>query len=166
MSLHFLLDGYNIIKQTSDLNRGTLEQQREALLNWINVHRPQGSDKNGVTVIFDGKEEFFGSHTTTSPIKVVFSRGQSADDVIKKMAESYSRKNNLVVVSDDKDIKLYVRALGARVLSVKEFAGTSSKKSGAQKKQASASHSKYISLTDQAKINKEFERIWIKPYEL
>ena len=128
MSLHFLLDGYNIIKQTPDLNRGTLENQRLALIRWISQSSPQGSAQNSVMIVFDGKEEFFGSHSSGS-IKVVFSKGQSADDLIKKIVEQYPHKKNVVVVSNDKDITLYVRALGAGVLSVKEFIGTAPKKS-------------------------------------
>jgi predicted RNA-binding protein with PIN domain len=155
------LDGYNIIKQTSSLNRGTLENQRQSLLNWINRFSPQGSSKNSVTVVFDGKDEFFGSHESY-PIKVIFSKGQSADDLIKNIVDGHPLKKSLVVVSNDKDIKLYVRALGAGVLSVKEFMmevlpKERLKKSG---KPSSTATSKYISLTDQAKINKEFERIW------
>lgn len=130
------------------------------MLNWISGYSPQGSSNNGVTVIFDGKEEFFGSHQSGS-IKVIFSKGESADDLIKKMVEQYPFKKNVVVVSNDKDITLYVRALGAKVLSVKEFTVSLSKKPATPVKKGSSS-SKYISLTDQAKINKEFERIWIK----
>ena len=120
MSLHYLLDGYNIIKQTPGLNHGTLEAQRNALLRWIDIGQPQGSSQNTVTVVFDGQEEFFGSQSTHH-VKVIFSRGQSADDLIKKMVEQFSQKNRLVIVSNDKDIVLYVRALGAQVLSVKSF---------------------------------------------
>ena len=163
MSLHFLLDGYNIIKQTPSLNRGTLENQRLGLIQWIGSNSPQGSAQNSVTVVFDGKEEFFGSQSSGS-VKVLFSQGQSADDLIKKMVEHYPFKKSVVVVSNDKDITLYVRALGAAVLSVKEFLGTAAKKSrplsNEQHSQAAAA-GKYVSLTDQAKINKELEKIWI-----
>ncbi len=164
MSLHYLLDGYNIIKQTPGLNRGTLESQRLALISWISSSSPQGSLQNSVTIVFDGKSEFFGSHPS-GHVRTVFSQGQSADDVIKKMVEQFAQKRSIVVVSNDKDITLYVRALGATVLSVKEFLGTSAKKtrplSNEQQAQA-ATASKYVSLTDQAKINQELEKIWIK----
>jgi hypothetical protein len=135
-----------------------------ALLNWISRSRPQGSLNNSVTVVFDGQEEFFGAHSS-SPIQVVFSRGESADDLIKKMAERFASKKSLVIVSNDKDITLYVRALGASVLSVGEFTGenVSRKKTSSLSKETRSSGSKYISLTDQDKINKEFKRIWIDP---
>ena len=118
-----------------------------------------------MTIVFDGKEEFFGSHPSGS-VKVRFSQGQSADDLIKRIVEQYPSKKSIVVVTNDKDIKLYVRALGAAVLSVKEFLGTAVKKSrplSGQQKSSQATASKYVSLTDQAKINKELERLWIKP---
>jgi predicted RNA-binding protein with PIN domain len=164
MSQHYLLDGYNIIKQTSSLNQGTLESQRLALVRWIEITSPQGSAHNSVMVVFDGKEEFFGS-SSSGNVKVVFSQGQSADDLIKKIVEQYPSKKSIVVVSNDKDITLYVRALGASVLSVKEFIGTAAKKSrplSNEQKSSQAASSKYVSLTDQAKINKELEQIWIK----
>ena len=167
MSLHYLLDGYNIIKQTPSLNRGTLENQRLALINWIQICRPQGSVNNSVTIIFDGKDEFFGSHVTSS-VKVIFSKGrQSADDIIKKIIEQASLKKSWAVVSDDKDIKFYVRALGANVLSVREFTKVSKVGEGFKSSRAVYKHgaqaSKYISLTNQVKITKELERIWITP---
>ena len=163
MSVHYLLDGYNIIKQTPGLNRGTLEEQRQALLHWINIDRPQGSVHNSVTVVFDGKEEFFSSYTE-GVAKVFFSKGQSADDLIKKMIEQSTAKKSWVVVSNDKDIKFYVRALGAHVLSVKEFTMVDSNKSkqSVAKNQPPATAGKYISLTLQVKINQESERIWGK----
>ena len=165
MSLHYLLDGYNIIKQTPDLDRGTLESQRLGLIAWISRSNPQGSAQNSITVVFDGKEEFFGSHAG-GHVRVVFSRGQSADDVIKKMVEQYPHKKSVVVVSNDKDITLYVRALGAAVLSVKEFLGTASRKTSRplsnDQRAKAATASKYVSLTDQTKINQELEKIWIK----
>ena len=162
MSLHYLLDGYNIIKQTPSFNRGTLEEQRLALIQWISRTSPQGSVKNGITIVFDGKQEFFGSHSSSS-VQVLFSKGQSADDLIKKIVEQYPLKKNLVIVSNDKDIKLYVRALGASVLSVKEFTMSVEKKSrplSNDQKSEQASANKYVSLTDQAKINKELKGIW------
>lgn len=121
---------------------------------WINACRPQGSVRNSVTVVFDGKEEFFGSQVDDETgVKIIFSKGQSADDLIKKIIEQSSDQRTWVVVSDDKDIKLYVRAMGASVMSVKEFM-----KSAAQQTRPD----KYISLTDQARINRELERIWLK----
>lgn len=119
-----------------------------------------------MTVVFDGKDDVYGFESS-SHIKVIFSRGQSADDLIKKIIEQSPIKNRWVVVSDDKDIKLYVRALGAKVLSVREFIKAS--KVGENFKPSptiqgyETQAGKNISLTDQAKITKELEKIWIRP---
>ena len=164
MSLHFLLDGYNIIKQTPSLNHGTLEGQRLALIQWIKIHQPQGSLRNMTTIVFDGKSEFFGA-LKDSEVKVIFSQDRPADDVIKHLVQQNPKKR-WVVVSDDKDIRLYVRALGAAILGVREYLAKSQETKIKQEKQAAGidKHaSKYISLTAQAIINQELEKIWIKP---
>ena len=164
MSLHFLLDGYNIIKQTPSLDHGTLEGQRLALVQWIKVQQPQGSQRNLTTIVFDGKSEFFGS-LKDAEVKVMFSQDRPADDVIKHLVQQDPKKN-WVVVSDDKDIRLYVGALGATVLRVGEYLAKSQEAKMKQAKQASGidkHSSKYISLSTQAKINQELEKIWIKP---
>jgi len=138
------------------------------LIHWIQASQPQGSVRNSVTVVFDGKDEFFGAHVSHS-VKVIFSKGrQSADDLIKNIIEQSAVRKSWVVVSNDKDIKLYVRALGANVLSVSEFIRTGGKtregsKSSRRPPADQDEAGKYISMTDQAKITKEFESIWIKP---
>ena len=162
MSLHYLVDGYNIVKQAPGLADRPLEQGRAGLLRWIDAHRPQGSANNRVTVVFDGKSEHFSTPVDCG-VKTVFSRDESADDCIKAMVEKSAAKSTVVVVSDDKGIALYVRSLGAKVMGVKEFApglfASSSKpkpkgRSGAEKAE------KYIPLVEQERINKEFEKLW------
>lgn len=144
------------------MNHGTLEAQRRALFNWINVQRPHGSSRNAITVVFDGKEEYCSAQSVDG-IRVIFSKGQSADDVIKNIVQA-NLKKRIVVVSNDKEIKFYVGALGAQVMSVQEFCGKVPKKTGATSvgKTQDKMSNKYISLAQQAKITKEFEKIWIK----
>ena len=45
MSLHYLLDGYNIVKQVIYLMKPKLKDSREALFRFIEVQQPQGSKK-------------------------------------------------------------------------------------------------------------------------
>ena len=160
MSLHFLLDGYNILKQNSTFRDLPLEDGRKGLLKWIDQTRPQGSVNNQVTVIFDGHPDYFGS-SSPGEIRVIFSDGCSADDTIKRMVEEDADPKNCVVVSDDKDIYLYARSLGARIMSVGAFtsvrAGFKTAPTGSQD-----SGGKYISLSRQEKINKELSQVWLK----
>jgi len=132
-------------------------------MRWIETQHPQGSVNNTLTVVFDGPRlesggagnpDFFGA-SPGGATRVIFSEG-SADDKIKLMVEEDTERQRCVVVSDDKDIVLYTRALGARVMSVRAFTHA---------KRALGSHQrdgKYISLSRQEKINKELSAIWLK----
>ena len=141
---------------------GTLEERRGRLLAWLNIDRPQGSTRNAVTVVFDGSGANFG-RPESGCARVIFTRGESADDCLKRMVEQSPDKKTFVVVSDDKDIKLYARALGAGVLGVREFAAELfNRRVKKTKAAAGAGEGKYISLTQTQKINKEFEGIWLR----
>jgi YacP-like NYN domain len=131
-----------------------LEEGRRGLLRWIDQERPQGSVNNQVTVVFDGHPDHFGG-AHQGEIRVIFSDGCSADDKIKLMVEEDPACKNCVVVSDDKDIFLYARSLGAKVMSVTAFTGKGTIPKGQK------SDGKYISLSHQEKINKEFFQKWL-----
>jgi predicted RNA-binding protein with PIN domain len=135
-----------------------LEDGRLGLLKWIDQTRPQGSVNNRVTIVFDGHPGHFGP-TATLPgrVAVIFSEGCSADDTIKRMVEKMPHKKNCVVVSDDKDVFLYARSLGAKVMKVAAFV-SKARGHGAP----GDSVGKYISLSRQEKINQEFQKIWLK----
>jgi len=140
-----------------------LEDGRRGLLRWIDHSRPQGSVNNQVTVVFDGHPDHFGG-MSQGDIRVIFSDGCSADDKIKLMVEEDATRKNCVVVSDDKDIFLYARSLGARVMSVAAF---TSRPAGpvARSPKGQGAGGKYISLSRQEKINKELEGFWLKEKE-
>jgi len=125
---------------------------------------------NQVTVVFDGHPEhtnpFSYSTAVDSPqsqgeIRVIFSDGCSADDKIKLMVEEDLTRKNCVVVSDDKDIFLYARSLGTKVMSVSAFTSARSTRKGVPG-QDHGSGEKYISLSRQEKINKELRFFWLK----
>jgi len=133
-----------------------LEDGRRGLLRWIADSRPQGSVNNQVTVVFDGHPDHFNA-LPVGEIKVIFSDGCSADDTIKRMVEDDGDPKNCVVVSNDKDIFIYARSLGARIMSVTAFTNKSKAAHGPQ-----VSGGKYISLSRQEKINKELIQFWLK----
>ena len=168
MSLHYILDGYNILKQIPAFNDLPLEDGRRALIRWIETARPQGSANNALTVVFDGNPDFFGA-TPGGATRVIFSNG-SADDKIKLMVEEDADPRQCVVVSDDKDIVLYARALGSKVMSVVVFTKAMREPGSLSKSKSHArgghdGEGKYISLSRQEKINKELSGIWLKEKE-
>ncbi len=159
MSLHYLVDGYNIVKQAPALADQPLEQGRDGLLRWIDAQRPQGSVNNRVTVVFDGSSEHFGG-SWAGTAEVIFTKNESADERIKAMVEKSTARSNVVVVSDDKGITLYVRSLGARIMGVKKFAAALfDAPSGSSPPKG---RGKYISLAKVRQINEELKKIWLK----
>ena len=163
MSIKYLLDGYNIIHQMPGSNLAKLEDQRWHLIRFIEQYQPQGSVKNLVTIIFDGKLESFG-RMASSAAQIIFSQGESADDRIKKIVAQAKNKKNIIVVSDDRDVQYATRALGAKAISVMAFLrqGKSQKQNRTLKDQA-VPLEKHISECDESRITSEMTKIWLKP---
>ncbi len=159
MSLQYILDGYNIIKQIPPLKLKRLQSGREGLLNLIDIYRPQGSLKNKVTIVFDGQPEMFGGMNSTVA-KVVFSTDGSADDQIRKIVSASTYKKSMIVVTDDRELQFSVRALGAKILKVADFLAQA--KPTSIDKNPEREDEKNISKTLEYKITDEFEKIWLK----
>ena len=157
MSLHFIIDGYNLIKQTRLLNKINLEDSREALFRFLAVQRPQGSRSNKVTVVFDGKEgNFYSRHTPF--IEVFFAQGQSADDKIKQLVEKATNPRNVVVVTNDREIQVFAKQHNAQVRPVEEFL----EKFNAPQAKEIPDEKVILSSQHAAKITEEMEKIWLK----
>jgi len=151
-------------------NLAKLEDQRLQLVRFIEHYRPQGSLNNNVTIVFDGVSDIYGG-MSSSTVKVIFSRGESADDAIRTIVSNTKNTKNIVVVSDDRDIQYAVGALGAKVRTVQAFLKNSlpskNKKVAAGKNtirtnKDSSVPLKYISKTDKYKITSELSEIWLK----
>ena len=72
MSLHYIVDGYNVIKQVTFLTGKKLRTGREGLVKFIEQYKPQGSKHNEVTIVFDGKADVTSPEMKTQ-FKIVFS---------------------------------------------------------------------------------------------
>lgn len=165
MSLHFILDGYNLIKQDAYLAVLRLEAGRLALLKQIETKSLQGSSSNPVTVVFDGqlggvKEQY------SSGIALVYTSGETADDWIKRFVEDSSTPKNIVVVTDDREIRHFVRSLGATIMGTREFLeGRGSRRRQAdlaRKLKRVQTDKKEISSVLEDKITREMSRVWLK----
>lgn len=120
----YILDGYNIINQIEEFFNQSLAHQRELLIKFLIQKKPQGSYKNKVVIIFDGNKEVgFNKYENLKSynIEIIFTTYQTADEKIKQIAKTLKNPKDFVVVSDDKEIRNYVRYYGVKVLSVKEF---------------------------------------------
>ena len=123
MSIHIIIDGYNLIRQStrlSVLDLQDIQSGRDTLVDLLAAYKRIKSHR--ITVVFDG---------TTAPllsqqrdrrkgISIIFShKGESADSVIKKMA--HKERQAALVVSSDQDIVQSAEASGAATVGANEF---------------------------------------------
>lgn len=123
MGLHIVVDGYNLIRQSkqfSHLDQFDLQTGRDALVDALAAYKK--IKPYAITVVFDGTAAPTGMprRDNFKGIRLRFSApGQTADEVIKKMA--VREKEKLIVVSSDLDVAGYAASMGAATLSSREF---------------------------------------------
>jgi predicted RNA-binding protein with PIN domain len=123
MSVHLIVDGYNVIRQSSvmaPLDRQDLQLGREALVNHLAAYKRLKGHK--ITVVFDGVGDavLFENKDREKGILIKFSRlGETADAVIKRMVAS--EKQKALVVSSDREIIDFSASQGAATIGAVEF---------------------------------------------
>jgi len=123
MSLHIIIDGYNLIRQShllSSLDRRDIQLGRMALLDLLAAYKKIRPHR--ITVVFDGIIDpvFSSDKEKIKGIEVRFSRRpDSADTVIKELASGYREK--ALIVSSDMDVVRFAEAKGAATISSPTF---------------------------------------------
>ncbi|MCK9594800.1 MAG: NYN domain-containing protein [Candidatus Omnitrophica bacterium] len=156
MSLHYVIDGYNLIKHRSFSFADRFKDGRFALIQFLRCEKPCGSSKNKITVVFDGYPR--GMSSQDSDIEIIFSGDESADDRIIRIAGSRRGPRNIVLVSDDRQLTDTVKGCGLSAVGIEEFIAP--KKKFARKSDDSSKSELTGSMV--RKINKELEDIWLK----
>ena len=120
---HIIVDGYNVIRADPTLQRAervSLEEARRVLLSTLNSSPRLRNDE--VTVVFDGTFEgrpYANSQRFGRVTALYSARGQTADDVIKArvgvLSGSSARPADIVVVTNDGEIRRHCLALGCQV---------------------------------------------------
>jgi predicted RNA-binding protein with PIN domain len=124
MSLHLIIDGYNLIRQSprlSLLDVRDLEAGRGALLQCLSDYR-QRRPQNKVTVVFDGWQggALRESRDIYHGVVVVYSRrGERADEVIKRLVAREG--NRVVMVSSDRELQAFAEKVGATWVAAGQF---------------------------------------------
>lgn len=123
MALHIIIDGYNMIyrsKRMGDAGYADLQESRDRLIQ--SLHAYKKLKRHRITVVFDGTNapSLTPWLDQAGGIEIRFSRrGESADTVIKRMANQ--EKEKALVVSSDRDIVTFAADNGAAVVSADEF---------------------------------------------
>jgi uncharacterized protein len=123
MSIHIIIDGYNLIRQSGflgSLDSRDIQAGRDALVEMLAAYRRV--KRHTITVVFDGSgaPSDCPSRDRFQGVGIVFSRrGELADAVIKRMAAR--EKEKAIVVSSDQDIIRHSAAFGCATLSSPVF---------------------------------------------
>jgi hypothetical protein len=162
MSLQFIVDAYNLTNHPAfkPVTKSVLNIQH-ALADFIRFKGLTGSRNNRLILVFDGYPPAQDEIPRYEGLLCLFSKGQEADLVIKKIVEESVSPKNIVVVSDDKQVQLSARLFRAQVSGVGDFirAGKSNTKLAGKK--ISALDSK-LSYSKMQKINEELKDRWLK----
>lgn len=107
--MRYLVDGYNLLYSLGRLTPRTprhgLEGARQSLI--IRLASNHGEEAAQVTVVFDSRSAQAGCarETRQNGIRVVFSHGQTADDLIEDLIRAEAVPAQLTVVSDDRRLR-------------------------------------------------------------
>jgi predicted RNA-binding protein with PIN domain len=161
MAIHYIIDGYNVLKQIAYLSEKKLRRGREELIRYIEVYRPQGSIKNKVTIVFDGSPDVIPIRQKKSLVaEVIFTRGKTADEMILKMIEQSSNPKRMIVVTDDKELQFGARALNADAIAVKDF--IERRKRRGDKVRPKAFEKPSLGSEVSQEIIEELKKVWLK----
>ena len=123
MSMHIIIDGYNLIRQSrffSPLDSQDIQLGRETLIKSLAAYKKVKGHK--ITVVFDGaRAPFYAeSRDQIKGINIKFSgNGESADTVIKRMAAG--EKEKALIVSSDLDVINFASARGCATITSLRF---------------------------------------------
>ncbi|MFA5100047.1 MAG: NYN domain-containing protein [Candidatus Omnitrophota bacterium] len=159
MSLHYVIDGYNVVRHASFVPKGHAGPA-VSLISCIRNNRLCGSMKNKVTIVFDGYPTMNNPLQPAGDCELVFSQDDSADDRIREIVEHIANPKIVIVITDDRSVQFHAKAAGASVMGVEEF--ITAKAASAAARLQKADRKIELSSVDAARINNEFRKIWLK----
>lgn len=157
MSVQYIVDGYNLIKQTPVLSSRNLEEGRGDLIQLIKKDSLTGSPRNEVTIVFDGREDVT-SPRTEKVFNIIFACG-SADERIKKIIISSSNRARIILVTNDKELIFFARNYRVATCSISKFLGKIPKQQNITKECTEKSSLRFEIARE---ITEELEKIWVK----
>jgi predicted RNA-binding protein with PIN domain len=161
MSLQYIIDAYNLINHPAfkPVPKPALNIQ-QSLADFIRLNRLTGSQNNRLVLVFDGYPPPAADIPSGNGLLCMFSRAKEADELIKKIVQDSVSPENIVVVSDDKEVQLTSRFLRAQICSVGEFIyGKKDSRSAVKEKLAGVEFK--LNYAQMQKINAELRKKWL-----
>jgi len=147
----YIIDAWNVIHKLPTIKAHPLVRQEFVL--FIKKNRLTGSRNNRVTLVYDGVFPY-EEIERESQFEIVFSNDKTADEVIVVMVSRIQQKKQLIVVSDDREVRQRVLAQGAVSMPVHEFLKRS------KSKKSQPHDEKNISVALKREIDEELKRYW------
>jgi predicted RNA-binding protein with PIN domain len=123
MSMHVVIDGYNLIRQSETLSAReelSLELGRDALLERLRQYKRVKSHR--ITVVFDAanKPNLAEERSQKKGIRMIYSgQGETADTVIKRICRTEGEK--VLLVTTDRELASYAEASGSVAIDSEDF---------------------------------------------
>lgn len=150
----YLIDGFNLFHQISEIKHSN--SPRQDLIHYIKVNRLTGSRNNKVIIVFDGYEN--PDAPPEREYRIIFSQDRSADEVIKDKIRRVRNKRQLIVVSDDREIRDCAQMEGAVPLRIQDFL----KRGSDRKSRRRHDDGRNLSPSTMIEITEELKKIWVK----
>lgn len=161
----YVVDAFNLSHKVFPEN--CQEDNHQFIIDFIWKNSLKGSDRNGLVLVFDGGlvEGLQGRG-----FKLKFGNSRKADEVIKDFIAKVPARTELIVVSDDNEIKSFARTHEKKTCSIAEFISKShlgAKSPGCArgaKNRGGRDHSseKSIPKSLEEKITAELTKLWVK----
>jgi predicted RNA-binding protein with PIN domain len=122
--MRYLIDGYNLAHALGLVHGkrpGGAELVRRSLL--VHLREAPGLDPGGTTVVFDAMRAPPGSPSRQDFLgfRVLFAKGEQADDLIEELIHKETSPRQLTVVSDDRRLKEAASRRGCGALGCLDF---------------------------------------------
>jgi hypothetical protein len=151
----YFIDAFNLLYKVRRLEDS--QSPHNDLIRYIKANKLTGSFNNPVNLVFDG---YAPTDLVSEPVfNVIFSGPRRADDVIKEKVSAFPNKKDLVVVSDDNEIRDHARLEGARAMHDTEFLEKAGRKRPAR---TAGGEEKQLDEHTKEEITEELKNIWIK----
>lgn len=160
--MRYIIDGYNVINSSDKFSASSLKERRKRLIEFIQSHRPHGSFRNSVTVVFDSKsknpyESYGYNKSHVSEIEIIFSDGiLSADDIIAELVDESKNPYEITVVTNDKGLRRKTSSSGAKHETVEAFLVKGFKTKNIKRAK------EYFDNGEKDIINEELKNLWLK----
>lgn len=161
----YIVDAFNLAHKIFPAN--CQQDNHQAIIDFIWRGSLKGSDRNQLVLVFDGAR-VEGLQNRGFTLK--FGNSKKADDVIKSYIANSPLNTELVVVSDDNEIKSSAKSFGKKTCSISEFTSKTqlaskninTSKYGKTSKNSRTSSEKSLPKSVEEKITAEFEKLWVK----